>query len=179
MNWLDTIGGVLQQYSSNTDNSHSAERDFDRVSQVAPRQTLSSGIAEAFRSNQTPAWESMLGSLFRQSSGTQRADILNTLLATAGPALLSGVLTRGGSSPLSGLAGILQGGERRITPEQAEQIPPEAVEEVAREAEKQDPTVVDRISDFYSEHPGLVKTLGAAALAVAMSRMAKQERGIF
>ena len=51
------------------------------------------------------------------------------------------------------------------------------VEELARTAEKHDPSVIDRVSDFYSEHPGLVKTLGAAALAVAMSGMTKEKRG--
>ena len=66
-----------------------------------------------------------------------------------------------------------------MSPQQAEQIPTEAVEQLAREAEQRDPSVIDRVSDFYSEHPGLVKTLGAAALAVAMSGMAKQKRGLF
>jgi hypothetical protein len=178
MDWLNQLGGVLQQYASaNAQNpSENADRDFDQVATTAPRQAVAGGIAEAFRSDQTPPFPNMLANLFGNSSGTQRAGLLNTLLATAGPALASGVLSRMGSG---GLAGILQGGGR-VTPEQAEQIPPEAVGEIAREAEKQNPGIVDQISDFYAEHPTLVKTLGAAALTLAMSRMAKQGRpGLF
>jgi hypothetical protein len=78
---------------------------------------------------------------------------------------------------LGQLGGLLSRGQ--VSPQEAEQISPQAVEELAREAETRDPSVIDRVSDFYSEHPGLVKTLGAAALAVAMSGMAKQKRGLF
>jgi hypothetical protein len=121
----------------------------------------------------------MLGQLFGNSGGHQRANILNTLLATAGPALLSNVLSRQGGGGLGNLAGMLGGGQARVTPEVAEQIPPEAVEELAREAEQRDPSIIDRVSDFYAEHPTLVKSLGAAALAITMQGMAKQKRGMF
>lgn len=202
MSWLDQLGGVLQQYANARpqDAHHSAEQDFDQISNVAPRQAMAGGLADAFRSSETPPFPSMLGQMFGRSNGTQRANILNTLLATVGPALLSGALSRGGQGGgLGSLAGMLGGGsgsqggglgslggmlgggsgQPQITPEQAEQIPPEAVEEIAREAEQRDPTVIDRVSDFYAEHPGLVKGLGAAALAIAMSGMAKQKRGLF
>jgi hypothetical protein len=36
--------------------------------------------------------------------------------------------------------------------------------------------VFDRVSDFYSQHPDLVKTLGAGALMIALARM-KQNLG--
>ena len=51
------------------------------------------------------------------------------------------------------------------------------MEEIAREAEQQDPSVVDRVSDFAAENPMLVKTLGAAALGIALSHLGKQKRG--
>ncbi|MEJ7711338.1 MAG: hypothetical protein WKF84_16115 [Pyrinomonadaceae bacterium] len=47
-----------------------------------------------------------------------------------------------------------------ITPEQAEQISPEEVQEIAAEAEQRDPSIVDRVSEVYAEHPTLIKTLG-------------------
>jgi hypothetical protein len=74
---------------------------------------------------------------------------------------------------------MLGGGTNQVTPEQAQQIPAEAVEEIAKQAEQHDPSVVDRVSDFYAEHPTLVKGLGAAALAIAMRGMASQKRGMF
>jgi hypothetical protein len=121
----------------------------------------------------------MLGQMFGNSNGQQRANILNTLLATVGPALLSGALSRSGGG-LGSLAGMFGGtGQPHITPDQADQISPQAVEEIAREAEQKDPSVIDRVSDFYAENPMLVKTLGAAALAIAMRGMAGQKRGMF
>jgi hypothetical protein len=175
MSWIDQLGGMLQQYANSGQATQTTEQDFDNAANVVPRDTMSHGLAEAFRSDQTPPFANMLGQLFGNSSGTQRASILNTLLATAGPALMSGAGSSGG---LGQLAGLLQGGGQ-VSPQQAEQIQPQAVEELAKAAEKHDPSVIDRVSDFYSEHPGLVKTLGAAALAVAMSGMAKQKRGLF
>lgn len=179
MSWMDQLGGLLQQYASNPSHQ-TAEQDFDQVATSAPRQALSGGLADAFRSQQTPPFPNMLGQLFGQSSGSQKASILNTLLATVGPSLLSGAMSRqSGGGGLGNLAGLLGGGQQQITPEQAENIPPQAVEEIAREAEQKDPNIVDRVSDFYAEHPTLVKGLGAAALAIAMSGMAKQKRGLF
>jgi hypothetical protein len=177
MNWLDQLGGMLQQYAGERQDTSRAEQDFDQVSGVAPKDAMSAGLSEAFRSQQTPPFENMLGQLFGQSNGTQRAGLLNTLLAAAGPALLSGALSRGGGG-LSQLAGLMQSG-RQVTPEQAEQVSPQAVEQLAKEAQHHDPSIIDRASEFYAEHPGVVKGLGAAALAVMMSGMAKQKRGLF
>ena len=186
MNWLEQLGGVLQQYGASTRdvNDPAAENDFDQVSQVAPRDAIAGGLADSFRSSETPPFPSMLAQLFGNSSGTERAGILNQLLATLGPSLLAGgaVGSLGGSlgGGLGGLlGGLTGGGQPHVTPEQAQQIPPQAVEELARKAEQQDPNIIDRVSDFYAEHPTLVKGLGAAALAIAMRGMAKQKRGMF
>jgi len=180
MNWLEQLSGVLQPYSGASPNQPppTAEDDFDQVSNIAPRDAMAGGLADAFRSDATPPFPNMLGDLFGRSNGPQRANILNSLLATVGPALLSSVLSRHGGG-LGSLAGMLGGGRAQVTPEQAQQIPPQAVEEIAREAEKTDPTVIDRVSDFYAEHPTLVKSLGAVALAIAMRGMAGQKRGMF
>ncbi|HYI93333.1 MAG TPA: hypothetical protein VEX68_07300 [Bryobacteraceae bacterium] len=172
MSWFDELGGLLQQYANANQPTQSTEDDFDQAARMAPRDAMSHGLSEAFRSDQTPPFPNMLGQLFGNSSGTDRANILNQLISVAGPALLSGGL-------LQQLGGLLNQGAGQITPQQAEQIPPAAVEELAREAEQKDPSIIDRVSDFYSENPTLVKSLGAAALAVAMSGMAKQKRGLF
>lgn len=174
MSWLDQLGGMLQQYTGGGQASQTTEQDFDNAANIAPREAMSQGIAEAFRSDQTPPFANMLGQLFANSSGPQRASILNTLLSVAGPALMSGALQRGGG--LGSLGGLL--GRSEVSPHEAAAIPQQDVEELARTAEKHDPSVIDRVSEFYSEHPGLVKTLGAAALAVAMSGMTKEKRGL-
>jgi len=55
-------------------------------------------------------------------------------------------------------------------------VPPEAVEELAAHAEKEDPSIIDSISNFYAEHPTLVKGLGAAALTVALAKIAQSQQ---
>jgi len=173
MSWLDQLGGLLQQYTGGGQVSQTTEQDFDNAANIAPREAMSQGLADAFRSDQTPPFANMLGQLFSNSSGPQRASILNTLLSVAGPALMSGALQGGGLGSLGGLLG-----RSEVSPQEAAAIPQKDIEELARTAEKHDPSVIDRVSEFYSEHPGLVKTLGAAALAVTMSGMAKEKRGL-
>jgi hypothetical protein len=111
------------------------------------------------------------------------------LLRAAGPTILSQVLSRvgnsGGAGASSGGGGglgsliemIRGGGQTEVTPEQAAQIPPEAVEQIAQQAHDKDPSIVDRVSDFYAEHPTLIKTLGAAALTIALAKIAQRQNG--
>ncbi len=185
MDWMKQLGGILQQYTGANAQQHpqSVDNDFDELARRAPQGAVSQGLAEAFRSNQTPPFGNMVSNLFANSSGQQRASILNTLIAAAGPMVLQQVMSRmGGASgasnnPLSGLIGMLGGGQQpHVTPEMAEQVPPQTVEQIAAEAEKQDPSVIDRLSDFYSENPTLVKGLGAAALAIAIAKIAQNQQ---
>jgi hypothetical protein len=176
MNWLDNIGGLLQQYANagGDRQQDTVEHDYDEVAKHAPRQDLAAGLAEAFRSPQTQPFPSMLGQLFANSNPGMKSNILNTLLATVGPQVLSSVLARhaGGSAPNE--IGV---NTRELGAEEADRIPPSAIEEMAEQAEKQDPTIVDHISDFYAQHPTIVKGLGAAALGIALNHLAKQKRG--
>lgn len=63
-----------------------------------------------------------------------------------------------------------------ITPEQAAQLTPDQVRQIAETAEQQNPGIVDRMGDFYAEHPTLVKTIGGAALAIVLGRVAEGMR---
>ena len=178
MDWLNQIGGVLQQYAGvdRARGAESAERDFERFAQTAPREEVAHGLSETFRSPDTPPFPQMLAQLFRNSPTDQRATILNSLLGAVGPAVLSQIFSRHGGGA-AGLGGLLTGsGQTHVRPEHAQQVSPEAVEELAAEAEKKDPSVIDRISDFYAEQPQLVKTLGGAALAVALMQIGKKHK---
>jgi hypothetical protein len=170
MDWASQLGGLLQQYTGMSPEQAPAETTdhFQQVASVAPKEHVAEGLAEAFRSNQTPAFGSMLSNLFGQSDPNQRAGLLNTLLSSVGPGVLASVLSRSGSG--GGILDAIRGGGH-ITPEQASQVPPEAVHEMAAEAEKKNPSVVDRVGEFYADHPTLVQALGAGALAVAMGKM--------
>jgi hypothetical protein len=196
MDWMKQMGGVLDQYgrASAARPPETVINDFDRFAQAAPPSAVSEGLAAAFRSDQTPPFPQMASQLFGRASGSQRANMLNILMATVGPMVLQQILARrqqgaGAGAPSTGglggafgggggLGGILdkltRGGNPQVTPDVAEQLPPDVVEEVAREAEKKDPSIVDRISDVYANQPELLKVLGGAALAIALGRMAQK-----
>ncbi len=163
---LSNLLGVLQQYAgaSPSNPPANAQQDFQKVAQQVPQEHLASGLAEAFNSNQTPAFPEMLSNLFSQSNGQQRAGILSQLLGAAGPSLPGG---------LGALAGLLKGGTS-VTPQQAEQITPEAVQQLAAHAQQNNPSIVDQASNFYAQHPQIVQGLGAGALALIMSHISKR-----
>ena len=177
MDWMNQIGGLLQQYGGLEQTQQAPDTvhdDFDQFAQAAPQSAIADALSGAFRSEQTPPFGNMLGQLFGQSAPQQRASILNTLIATLGPTLLSQIVSRSGGS---GLAGLLGGGQAEVTPEQAAHVPPEAVQRAAEEAEKRDPSVIDMVSNVYAQHPTLIKTLGGAALAVALAKVAQRQQG--
>ena len=168
MDFLKQVGAVLDQYESARPEQPPAavERDFETFSRVAPQTTLADGLAAAFRSDRTPPFPHMLGQLFDRTPRTERAGILNHLLRTLGPALLA---RKGVAIPAGRRASD-------VPAELAEQVSPQQVQDLADEAEKKDPTIVDRISDVYARHPDLVRTLGTAALTIALSQAAKRQR---
>jgi len=178
MNWLEQVGGLLQQYTSasDTDASPNATQDFDQVAQAAPSSTLAEGIAAAFRSDRTPPFGDMVANLFNRSGGNEQAGLINSLIAAAGPALVSQILSRQGGGGFD-VTRLLNSGQTELAPEQAQQIPTEAVREIAAEAEKQDPSIIDQIGSFYAEHPTLVKSLGGAALSIALAKLAQRQQG--
>jgi len=163
---LSDLLGMLQQYAGGSANSANAEKDFDHVANNASSDHLASGLAGAFRSDSTPPFAQMISGLFSNSDGQQRAGILNHLLNAAGPAASGGLL------------GNLLGGHRagQVTPEQAQQISPESVHDLAQQAERNNPSILDTASSFYAQHPTLVKSLGTVALASVLSHMSRNQR---
>ena len=133
---------------------------------------LGSGIAQAFRSDRTPPFADMLGSLFGGSNPQQRAGVLGELLRSVAPAVLSGLaggaLGRFAQSALGGGSSA----PPAIGPDEADRLTPEQVKEVAVAAEKADPGVLDKLGTYYAQHPELVKILGGTALAIALGQVA-------
>jgi len=168
MDWLNAVNDVLQRYSgqaggTTTPSLEDAHEDFQQVARAAPHDALAGGISQMFRSDQTPSFAEMISNLFNQSDANQRAGLLTHLLTSAAPGALAGI------PGLSGLAGSLAGGQ--ITPQQANQISPEQVQQIAVHAEKQDPSVIDKVSSFYAQHPGVMKAVGGLALTIALQHM--------
>ena len=120
MDWLTQATDILNRYGSGDPNNipASVDADFDRFSRIAPQSSISEGLAEAFRSNQTPPFARMLAQLFARSPSNQKTNVLNTLIATLGPALVSQLLAKHGANRA---AEEVERGNR-LSPEVADQI---------------------------------------------------------
>ena len=129
------------------------------------------GWAAAFRSGNTPPFAQMASQLFTNGNGPQQATMLTTLLAAAGPGILSKFAGSGSS-----LGSLLQGGNTNVTPEQAASVSPQDVQALADKVHQENPSIIDKVSQVYAEHPTLIKTLGAAAMAIAVKKIAETHR---
>lgn len=165
---LQDFVNLLEQYTGATASKPPANtsQDFDQVAQSAPQNHLAEGLAQAFRSNETPPFASMVANLFSQSNGQQRADLVNHLISAAGPTI--------GSIAGSGLLSSLLGGGSHVSAQQAEQVSPETVQQLADHAAKSDPSIIDRVSSLYAQHPKMIQALGAGAMALIMSHLSKK-----
>ena len=81
------IADILKQYA---DRPTDTQTDFDEVARGVPPDVLGGGIAQAFRSDQTPDFGDMVGSLFGGSNPQQRSGLLGQLIRSVAPAVLSG-----------------------------------------------------------------------------------------
>ena len=132
MNVMD----ILKSYAERPTDT---QQDFDEVARLVPADALGGGIADAMRSDATPDFGSMAASLFGGSNPQQRSGMLGQLIRSLGPALLSTVA--GGA-----LGRALQGrASDNAAPADLTEVTPEQVREIATAAQKQDPTVLDRV----------------------------------
>src|SRR6185369_2562298 len=121
MGLLDMLNQVLGSGEAG------AQQHFDQVAQNAPSDVLATGLASAFRSDQTPPIGDMVGTMFANSNGTQQAGMLNQIIAALGPAVAAGLA--GGV-----LGRAMTPGSTQITPDQASQLSPKDVREVVDHA---------------------------------------------
>lgn len=163
---------ILNQYANPAAAPHAeTETHFDEVAQQASPKDLSAGLSSAFRSDATPDFGDMVGNLFGRSDPQQRAGMLNQLIQGVGPGVLAGLS--------GGALGRILGGQPgatapTVTPAQASQVSEDDVRAIAAGAQQHDDSIVDKVSDFYAQHPTLVKSLGAAALAMVLNGMRKR-----
>ena len=143
---------------------------YDRVANSVPKDQLHEGLAHAFRSDETPEFAQMLSNLFSQSNPDQKAGLLNQLAKGLGGEDIGELANKAG---LGSIANALSAGN--VTPQQALQITPQAVQTLAEGAEKNHPSIVDLAAGFYAQHPTLVKSLGAGALALLMAKIASKK----
>jgi hypothetical protein len=166
MTLLDTLKGALAQYSAGNLSTEDAEHHFQQVAQSTDHATLAQGISDAIRSDQTPPFAQLVGQLFGNATPEQKASMLSALLAAA-PATLR--------SQLSALIPGAAGGTS-VAPAQAGAVSTSAVSSIAEKVEQHNPAVVDQMSALYAQHPTLVKTLGTAAMMIALRSIASRRQ---
>jgi len=171
MGILDSVNDLLKKYTGGAQDTANAAEHFDQVAQAAPQGVMAEGLAALFRSDQTPAFGDLVSSLFSQSNGEQKAGVLNQLLGSVGPGVLAQMVGGGGA-----LTSLLGSAGKEITPDQAQKVSPELVQQLASHAEQTDPSIVDKASAFYAQHTTLVKTLGGAALSIALAKVAERQK---
>lgn len=156
---------VMDILNSYVNRPTDTQQDFDEVSREVPADVLGQGLADAFRSDRTPDFGNMVGSLFGGSNPQQRAGLLGQLIAAVGPSLIA---TLGSGA----LGRLLKGGASEISPADAARLDPAEVRDIASAVEKQDPGIMDRVGAYYAQHPEVVKVIGGSALAILLGQLA-------
>ena len=165
MTFLDSVKSVLTQYNAGTASAADAETHFHDVARSVDAGTLASGIAAAMRSDQTPPFAQLISQLFANGSAEQKAGMLTTLL---------GALPADQRAKFSALIPGLGATASQVSGAVASTVSPDVVAQVAQQAERHNPSVIDQMSSFYAQHPTLVKTLGTAAMMIAMRAIAQR-----
>lgn len=169
MTFIEDLGSLATKLTSGEVSDAQVHDAFDQTARVVPQSALADGLSHAFRSDQTPAFEGMVSHLYERSNPEQKAGFLNQLVGALGG---TGALSSAGG--LGALTGLLSGGN--VTPQQAQQVSPGAVESLAKDAARKDPSIMEKAADFYAQHPTLVKAIGAGALAILMNRISANRR---
>jgi len=166
MSLMDSVKTLLAQYSGGSPSDETAAAHFDQVAQSAAPGMLASGISAAMRSDQTPAFGDIVSQLFANGTGSQKAGMLSALLSAASP------------DQRAQLAGMLGGApaDLSLNEQHVASLSPQDVASMAKTVEAHNPGIIDTMSSFYAQHPTLVKTLGSAAMMIAMRKIAEQHQ---
>ena len=156
MGLLDTLTQIVNAASQN---SQPQQQQVEELQQ-APADVLSQGLREAFDSKDTPSIGNLVGQMFGQSSNQQQAGLINQIIQALGPAaataLAGGVLQK-----------VLKPGSDQVEAADVAQLSADEVTSVVNEAQAQRPELSQQLSEFYSQHSGLIKALGGVALLAA------------
>jgi len=124
---------------------------FDEVVRRAPLDLLRKGFAGMLQSDGIP-FDHVMARLCAAADVAQKDSLLRRIAGALPPGHHAGRLDTPCGSPLPlDLVELAQG--------------------------EHGPGVINALSTFLAEHPGLARTLGAASLAAALTRMADRRRG--
>ncbi|HUK35447.1 MAG TPA: hypothetical protein VLV86_16135 [Vicinamibacterales bacterium] len=164
---LDDVKELLGKYASGAAPAGDAGAHFQQVAQSVDSSTLAGGIAAALRSDKTAPFSQLVSKLFASGSGEQKTAMLSTLLSA---------LPADQRAKVSSMIPALGGASSDLASPAAEGVSAKDVQQLAQHVEKQDGTIVDKMSALYAAHPALIKTLGASAMAIAMRKIAQNRQ---
>ncbi|HYD59425.1 MAG TPA: hypothetical protein VEC35_03680 [Noviherbaspirillum sp.] len=172
MNRETDVSAVLQQYAAET-GVHSVqkvEQDFVAVARSVPAEHVSTGLAEAMHSEQTPPFEDLVSESFERGDDELRTAMLRQLIDGASPAVVKPLIDDGILPRAANRSGQP---EVPVDTGLAQQLDGEVVRRLARSAVQEDPAVIDRMSEFFAVDPAAGRTLGGRALSVALNKIAE------
>jgi hypothetical protein len=165
---LNAVKELLTQYAAGAVPAGDAGTHFQQVAQSVDSRTLAHGIATAMRSDQTPPFSQIISQLFASGSSDQRTAMLNTLLSAVPPEQRAQI-----SKLIPGFGAALAGAQSQA----GANISPGGIQQLAQHVEQHDAGIVDKMSALYAQHPTLVRTLGSAAMMIAMRAIAQRHQG--
>ena len=121
---------------------------------------MAAGMADAFRSPETPPFPEMIAKLFSQADPRQRDGILDILDRAAPQDLREEWL-----------------GPGRAGGRSSDGVSPEAIHQLAARIQTDQPGVMDDIGRFLSGHPDLFRSLGGGVLAHILGGAARRLGG--
>lgn len=161
MGLLDALSQIVAAASQN---NQPQQAHVDEVLDKASPDVLSQGLKEAFDSKETPSIGNLVGQMFGQSSNQQQAGLINQIIQALGPvaagALAGGVLQK-----------VMKPGQQQVNASDVATLSPAEVTEVVNAAQAEKPELSQQLSDFYSQHSGLIKAIGGVALLAAAIKM--------
>jgi hypothetical protein len=105
MSFAGAALSLLQKYAGGQSAAGAdVQQDFEKVASTASSDHVAGGLAEAFKSDQTPPFAEMVAKLFSQSNGEQRAGLINQLVGSSGGGI-SSLLSSGMAGQLANLLG--------------------------------------------------------------------------
>ncbi len=160
MSFLDQLGSILSQYQSGSTPDHAqAQAHYDEIAKNVPPNVLAQTIGPALESMDTQHLKEKITQAAAQMTPEQRSAFLQQILAGLGGAGgLGAALNRSGASP-----------SVAADPASAS---PQDVGNLAAYAKEHQPEIFRRASEFYAQHPTLVKVLGTVAIASIARRLA-------
>lgn len=160
MSWVGLLDGLLKRYAGSGAAKQSyVDRDYGQFARSAPRDVMAAGMADAFRSPETPPFPEMIAKIFSQADPRQREGILDILDRATPPKARDEWFGPAGPGGRDG-----------------DGVSPEEVQELASRIEVDQPGVVDDFGRFLSGHPDLFRSLSGEVLAEILGGAARRLR---